>query len=339
MSVLSISSLNPSAQPLQAALLQFNPTVGDMAGNARQIVEAARKAHADGAQLVVTPELALCGYPPEDLLLRPAFMRACDEALANIARQLADLPGLHLVVGHPQTWGGGDVRTRSFAVHKRLNAASVLHAGQVLGTYAKRELPNYQVFDERRYFVSGRDVGLAPLVVGYAGRAMAHHDRFDPHEPVFFSRHVFSGALGEPVGHPLGHLCGDTFVVVGAVVSIAVGGRRLGSGVVAHGLGCCHTHAVGIDRDPCPKRLVCRARHRVCGVGRVARALALACLVYQPGLGALERGVRARPGATHEAERPLCSDPGTSGFVLMHLVHDVAQGLFDLVDQDQAQVA
>jgi NAD+ synthase (glutamine-hydrolysing) len=170
MSVLSISSLNQPAQPLQAALLQFNPTVGDMAGNARQIVEAARKAHADGAQLVVTPELALCGYPPEDLLLRPAFMRACDEALADIARQLADLPGLHLVVGHPQIWGGGDVRTRSFAVHKRLNAASMLHAGQVAGTYAKRELPNYQVFDERRYFVSGRDVGLAPLVVEVQGR-------------------------------------------------------------------------------------------------------------------------------------------------------------------------
>ncbi|WP_374592416.1 NAD+ synthase [Aquabacterium sp.] len=170
MSVLTIPSRPAPAQPLQAALLQFNPIVGDMAGNARKIVEAARRAHADGARLVVTPELALCGYPPEDLLLRPAFMRACDDALADIARQLADLAGLHLVVGHPQIWGGGDVRTRSFAVHKRLNAASVLHAGQVIGTYAKRELPNYQVFDERRYFVSGRDVGLAPLVVEVQGR-------------------------------------------------------------------------------------------------------------------------------------------------------------------------
>mgnify|MGYP006283822399 CR=1 FL=1 len=95
---------------------------------------------------------------------------------------------------------------------------------------------------------------------------------------------------------------------------------------------------MGVDRDPCPKRVECRARHRVCGVGRDARALALACLVCQPGLGALERGVRARPGAQREAEHPLSSDPGTSGFVLMHLVHDVAQGLFDLVDQDQAQI-
>lgn len=155
--------------PLRVALLQFNPTVGDIAGNAQKIVQAARKAHAGGARLVVTPELALCGYPPEDLLLRPAFMRACDDALATIASQLADLPDLYTVIGHPHTWGGGDVRTRSFAVHKRLNAASVLHAGQVIGTYAKRELPNYQVFDERRYFVSGRDLGLAPLVFAVDG--------------------------------------------------------------------------------------------------------------------------------------------------------------------------
>lgn len=155
---------------LSVALVQFNPVVGDIAGNARKLIDAARAAHAQGAQLVVTPELALCGYPPEDLLLRPAFMQACDAALQEIAQALADLRGLHVVIGHPQTWGGGDVRTPSVTVHQRLNAASVLHAGQVAATYAKRELPNYQVFDECRYFVSGRDVGLGPLVFDVAGR-------------------------------------------------------------------------------------------------------------------------------------------------------------------------
>lgn len=152
------------------ALVQFNATVGDLAGNARRIVELARSAHAQGAQLVVTPELSLTGYPPEDLLLRPAFMRACDEALAACASQLADLPGLQLVVGHPQSLDAqGDVRTRSLAVQRRVNAASVLSGGRVVASYAKRELPNYQVFDERRYFVSGRDAGLAPLVLEVGG--------------------------------------------------------------------------------------------------------------------------------------------------------------------------
>jgi len=154
---------------LKVALVQFNATVGDMSGNVRRIVEMTRRAHEKGARLVVAPELALCGYPPEDLLLRPAFMHACDEALLECARQLADLDGLHLVVGHPHA-KAKDVRTRSIAVQRRLNAASVLSGGRVLGTYAKRELPNYQVFDERRYFETGREAGLGPLVFEVAGR-------------------------------------------------------------------------------------------------------------------------------------------------------------------------
>ena len=148
------------------ALVQFNAQVGDLAGNARRIAELARAAHAQGARLVVTPELALTGYPPEDLLLRPAFMRACDEALAACAAALADLPDLQVVVGHPRLLDAqGDVRTRSLEVQRRVNAASLLCGGGVFGTYAKRELPNYQVFDEKRYFVSGRDAGFGPLVI------------------------------------------------------------------------------------------------------------------------------------------------------------------------------
>ncbi|PXW98534.1 NAD+ synthase (glutamine-hydrolysing) [Sphaerotilus hippei] len=159
------------------ALLQINPTVGDLAGNVRRLVEAARRAHAQGAAVAVAPELALCGYPPEDLLLRPAFLSACDAALADVARELADLAGFHLVVGHPKaldevTMPASDVRTRSWSLQRCLNAASVLSGGTLVATYAKRELPNYQVFDERRYFVSGRDAGLAPVVIEVAGRRL-----------------------------------------------------------------------------------------------------------------------------------------------------------------------
>jgi len=155
---------------MKVALAQINPVVGDLPGNARLIAQAARQAHAQGAQLVVSPELSISGYPPEDLLLRPAFMAACEEQLQLLARELSDCDGLHVVVGHPHQFGGqGDVRSKSMAVQRRFNAASVLHGGRVTGTYCKRELPNYQVFDERRYFVSGRDAGLGPLVFDAGG--------------------------------------------------------------------------------------------------------------------------------------------------------------------------
>jgi len=160
-----------SAQPpVKVALAQINVTVGDLAGNTRRIVDSARRAHAAGARVVLLPELALSGYPPEDLLLRPAFMTACAEALAECARALADLDGLHVVVGHPHQFGErGDVRSKSVAVQQRYNAASVLAGGRVVATYCKRELPNYQVFDERRYFASGRDAGQAPVVFEVQG--------------------------------------------------------------------------------------------------------------------------------------------------------------------------
>ena len=156
---------------MKMALAQINATVGDLAGNARLLAHAARQAHVQGACLVLAPELALCGYPPEDLLLRPAFMQACADALAGLADELADCAGLHLIVGHPHQFGErGDVRSKSLAVQQRFNAASVLAGGRVVGTYCKRELPNYQVFDERRYFASGRDAGLPPLVVDVGGK-------------------------------------------------------------------------------------------------------------------------------------------------------------------------
>ena len=155
---------------MKVALAQINATVGDLAGNAKRIADAARAAHAQGARVVVAPELALTGYPPEDLLLRPAFMQACADALAALAKELADLEGLHLVLGHPHQFGErGDVRSKSHAVQQRFNAASVLAGGAVRATYCKRELPNYQVFDERRYFQSGREAGGGAVVFDAGG--------------------------------------------------------------------------------------------------------------------------------------------------------------------------
>jgi NAD+ synthase (glutamine-hydrolysing) len=155
--------------PLKIALAQINVIVGDLAGNADRIIAQARAAHSAGVDLLVTPELALCGYPAEDLLLRPAFLAACEEQLQRIAEELADLPSLQVVVGHPMAREEGSVRERSWSLPPCLNAASVLAEGRVAQTYAKRELPNYQVFDERRYFYSGRDAGLQPVVFEVRG--------------------------------------------------------------------------------------------------------------------------------------------------------------------------
>jgi NAD+ synthase (glutamine-hydrolysing) len=156
--------------PVKVVLAQINATVGDLAGNAELIARAAREAHAQGACLVLAPELSLTGYPPEDLLLRPAFMQACRLQLDALARSLGDCEGLHVVVGHPVAWSDAtDVRSKSFSLPARFNAASVLARGEVRATYCKRDLPNYQVFDERRYFASGRDAGLDAVVFEAGG--------------------------------------------------------------------------------------------------------------------------------------------------------------------------
>ncbi|PBI84628.1 Glutamine-dependent NAD(+) synthetase [Variovorax boronicumulans] len=138
---------------LKLAIAQLNFVVGDLVGNAQKIVSAAREAYAQGARLLLTPELSIAGYAAEDLFLRPAFTEACDDAVKGIAAALADLKDMVVVVGHPS---GGSLRSRSVAVQLRHNAASVIKEGRILETYAKRELPNYQVFDERRYFTPGQ---------------------------------------------------------------------------------------------------------------------------------------------------------------------------------------
>ena len=131
-----------SAQKI--ALAQMNPLLGDLAGNAQLIHKAASDAFKQGAKLLVTPELSLTGYPPEDLLLRPAFIEATQLQLDLLMKELAQYSGLTVVVGHPKRTPAG-----------LQNFASVLQNGKVLAGYAKQELPNHEVFDEVRYFVPG----------------------------------------------------------------------------------------------------------------------------------------------------------------------------------------
>jgi NAD+ synthase (glutamine-hydrolysing) len=123
------------------AVAQLNCTVGDFPGNVRRIAAAAAAAAEAGADILLTPELSLSGYPPEDLLLRGSFFQAADAALLDLAARLTGSPELRVVVGHPLAREG-----------QRFNAASVLLRGVVTGTYCKHDLPNYQVFDEQRYF-------------------------------------------------------------------------------------------------------------------------------------------------------------------------------------------
>jgi len=131
---------------LRIALAQFDFPVGDIAGNTVRIIEMITTAREEfGADLVLFPELALCGYPPEDLLLRPRFLADCEAAMAQIA---ASVEGITAIVGWPQSHGS--------VVY---NAASVLRDGRIEHTYRKRELPNYAVFDERRYFTVDPDGG------------------------------------------------------------------------------------------------------------------------------------------------------------------------------------
>lgn len=139
---------------IRIALAQFDFPVGDIAGNAARIarmIAEARDVHRAG--LVLFPELALCGYPPEDLLQRPAFLADCQHAMETLA---ASVQGIVAVVGWPQAIGA-----------VVFNAASVLRDGAIEATYRKQELPNYAVFDERRYF--SVDPDQEPCVFDVAG--------------------------------------------------------------------------------------------------------------------------------------------------------------------------
>ncbi|MGI8412399.1 MAG: NAD+ synthase [Solirubrobacteraceae bacterium] len=134
--------------PLQIALCQMNATVGDIVGNQRRIERGIAQAVDAGAQLVLFPELAITGYPPEDLLLKEHFLADCAAAVAQLA---ARTRGIVALVGFPE-------RERDV-----YNACAVLADGAVRGVYRKMLLPNYGVFDEQRYFRSGPGGGLVQL--------------------------------------------------------------------------------------------------------------------------------------------------------------------------------
>ena len=133
---------------MRLALAQINTVVGDLDGNRDRILDALDEAREANADLVLFPELAVTGYPPEDLLLRPGFLRAAHRSVAEIARAAR---GIVALVGTPYL--DGDL----------YNACAVCADREVKAIYRKRFLPNYGVFDEDRYFARGRDLLLVRL--------------------------------------------------------------------------------------------------------------------------------------------------------------------------------
>ena len=158
---------------MRVALCQIDATVGDLDGNAARIVEFAARARAQGAELAVFPELAICGYPTEDLLVRPSFLAAHDAALAALARAVPpELPTLVGCVARNEaaaTRGGRPLH----------NAVALLHGGAARIVATKTLLPTYDVFDESRYFepnaapernvvtIAGRRVGVVVCEDGW----------------------------------------------------------------------------------------------------------------------------------------------------------------------------
>ncbi len=171
---------------MKIALAQLDQRLGDLSGNAQALLEAIGQARGAGAALVVTPELSLCGYPPEDLLLRPAFLDACAAELSALASQVT---GVVALVGFPERVAG-----------RRHNALAVLRDGRVDRVYRKQRLPNYTVFDEERYFAPGGE----PCVFEVGGLrvgAIICEDCWYP-EPAAQARAAGAQILVVPNGSP-----------------------------------------------------------------------------------------------------------------------------------------
>src|SRR5436190_664592 len=136
---------------LRVALAQVNPTVGDLSGNAALIKDYFARAASAGADIVAFPELAVTGYPPEDLLLKPSFIK---QNLAAVRDLATTLKGPAAVIGFVDRDEAG----------RLYNAAAIVSGGRLRGVYHKQELPNYGVFDEKRYFAEGSELPL--FVIG-----------------------------------------------------------------------------------------------------------------------------------------------------------------------------
>lgn len=146
------------SQRIRFVIAQLNFLVGDISGNAGKVIESAIRARDEfDAHAIVFPELTLTGYPPEDLLLRAGLHRAAEKALSEI---LSKVSGIDLILGYPRKTGDGIY-----------NVAGLLRDGEIVKEYYKRELPNYGVFDEKRYFVEGYEpciVDIGGIPVGLA---------------------------------------------------------------------------------------------------------------------------------------------------------------------------
>jgi len=147
------------------AMVQMNPTVGDLDGNARRILRWLREARKAKPDLVAFPELAVTGYPPEDLLLKPKFVEDNRRALNEVVRAAKDVVAVVGYVGQGDSAGHHPPSSPVVAAgrHDLYNAAALLAEGRLITTYAKRHLPNYGVFDESRYFTPGRRLPLITI--------------------------------------------------------------------------------------------------------------------------------------------------------------------------------
>jgi NAD+ synthase (glutamine-hydrolysing) len=193
---------------LRVGLAQVNATVGDLAGNAEIIVEWTRRAAARGARVVVFPEMALTGYPVEDLALRASFVEASIAAVRDVAErlQVEGLGEIAVVVGYLDRRAGLAPRT-GLPAGAPLDAAAVLHGGRVVITSAKHHLPNYGVFDEFRYFVPGDTLPVFRVPVPGTGEAVdvavaICEDLWQDGGPVAVCRHAGAALLVVPNASP-----------------------------------------------------------------------------------------------------------------------------------------
>jgi NAD+ synthase (glutamine-hydrolysing) len=175
--------------PLRVALTQINVTVGDLEGNAEKILAAMQQAHSAGAHIVCVPELALAGYPPEDLLLKPGFVAANLRKLDELVQASGDLPGLTAVIGFVDRYN--DI----------YNAAAVISEGKLAGVYHKHYLPNYGVFDENRYFQAGRKAPIF-LVNGVHVGVTICEDIWYPTGPMTMQAHAGAEVIININGSP-----------------------------------------------------------------------------------------------------------------------------------------
>jgi NAD+ synthase (glutamine-hydrolysing) len=244
------------ATHLRLALAQIDPTVGDIEGNVGLIAESIERARDAGAQLVLLPELCLSGYPPEDLVLRRDFLDAVREGLDTIA---GDVERIVALVGFPERVERSDAELEDFdplidpPPPPAYNSLAVLAAGEVHGIYRKCDLPNYGVFDERRYFEPGTEPALISVDGASIGLTVCEdiwHPGFPEREEVAAGAHLIVNSSASPYHRGKGRareamiaeravengvafaLCNtvggqDELVFDGASVVIASGGETL----------------------------------------------------------------------------------------------------------------